>query len=403
MSLLAWLDENKGWLAPGGGIAVIGASLRWLGLGSPTDEPPSPASPVHCDFCGRSQQQVRKIIRGPNHTHICDECIDLSTEIIDFESADDRASSVAAVCNLTVRLVDEDISPEDRHALQQRLDHHARIARPNRRPRSGDTLCGARLDRVAGAGTFGTVWEAHGESGESIAVKIFDPDKIALGVMLWRFQRGIRAMQHLTNLDRVAPRSICRIGEVAPDRLAFAMEFLPGGDLTKLRRWAWSPEKKGRVFLSVAKALSFSHNDGIVHRDVKPANIVLDSEGNAVLTDFDIADLTFAATMSVSSAALGTPHFAAPEQLLEVRAPAHPTADIFSLGKLLYYLIAEASPPLGAMWASELSSQLVPDRRMREIIERCTHTRASQRFQNVNDLVAELPTPLEWPRHLASI
>ncbi len=204
-------------------------------------------------------------------------------------------------------------------------------------------------------------------------------------------------MQHLTNLDRIAPASICRIGTVGDDLLSFAMDYLPGGDLTELQRFGWKTTKKRAVFTAVAQALAFAHDQSIVHRDVKPANIVLDAHGDAVLTDFDIADLRFAATLSVSSAALGTPHFAAPEQLLEDRDRGHPTADIFSLGKLLYFLISECAPPLGTVtWSRGDERNAVVNPEMREVITTCTQEDPEDRFQSVPELLRSLPSSEGW-------
>src|SRR5262249_39109788 len=131
------------------------------------------------------------------------------------------------------------------------------------------------------------------------------------------------------------------------------------------------------------------HHYGVVHRDIKPANIVLDAQNNAVLTDFDIADLHFARTQSVFAGSLGTPQFAAPEQLMGECLEALPTADIYSLGKLLYFLLLEVSPPFGSSEPDRVPIylQAIDDEQLRNVIHRAISQRAEDRFQTVSEMV----------------
>lgn len=357
-------------------------------------------TPPTCSFCGKSNAMVKWLIAGPDHVMICDECADLTAEIVDEKTAEPRAEAVARVCELSLQLANDAISLSQRLEYQEDLDEQAILARPRRRPRPGEDIAGASLIRVLGAGNFGTVWQASRRSdGEPCAVKIFDPDKVAIGLMLWRFQRGIRAMQHLTGLPEPKPESVCAIDEVSSDRLAFSMPYLPGGDLSTLRRLGWSARKKHEAFLKIADAVGFAHRNGIVHRDIKPANIVLDRQLEPVLTDFDIADLVFAGTQSMAAASLGTPTFAAPEQL-EGQLLSAPTADVFSLGKVLAYLITETAPPMGATFSGDgaHNSHLlagVHGPAMREIIARCLQMDPDARFQSVDELLDRLPGSIE--------
>ncbi len=389
MQVLHWLDENKTWLAPGGLLALVTGARKFFWDSSPLPD----EDVLRCSFCNKSQEEVRKMIAANSGVYICEECVDLSTAIIDDEDSTGRAESVAAVCRISVKLERASLHGREHQELLAELDLAAHNARPTRRPRAGDEIAGAILKRIVGAGSFGTVWEADADDGP-VAVKVFDPDKIPLGVMLWRFQRGIRAMQHLTNLAHIAPPSICLIHSVSSDRLGFTMDYLAGGDLTRLANMGWSGEKKRRSFAAIAEALSFAHEHGIVHRDVKPANIVISDRGNAVLTDFDIADLTFSATNSVSHSSLGTPHFAAPEQLLDLRESSHPTADIFSLGKLVYFLVTERPPPMTSEAARLAASGL--DRNLRRVVTRCTAHDPGERYQSVDELLDEIPPAHAW-------
>ena len=196
-------------------------------------------------------------------------------------------------------------------------------------------------------------------------------------------------MRHLTELGNAAPSSIVRLFEVGDDAMSFSMQYLPGGDLERIKALGWSDTKKMDVFTRIAAAVGFAHGQGIVHRDVKPANIVLDENGEPVLTDFDIADLQFAATQSMAAAGVGTPQFAAPEQLAEQTLIARPTADIYSLGKFLYFLVREEGPPLGSTEESFMPPYLlsIEDEMIRNVIAKCIRYDAAKRFQTVEEML----------------
>jgi hypothetical protein len=342
-----------------------------------------------CTFCSKGQSEVKLITNKTDF--LCNECNDLGSEIFEEQRIPARALATGRICALTLLLADPDLSMPRRQQLLLDLDYEAANVRPSRRPTVGDKVANARLVRIIGTGNFGTVWQAVGPEMTDLAVKVFDPDKISIGLMLWRFQRGIRAMQYLTGFKRQLPHSICPINEISPDQLSFSMPYLKGGDLTQLRALGWSDAKKMSIFLQVAQATGFAHSRHVVHRDIKPANIVIDAKGDAVLTDFDIADLAFAATQSMFAASLGSPHFAAPEQLSGETLEAEPSADIFSLGKLLYFLTTEKSPPFGtsdiqaAHWLDDIKNE-----RVRHVISTCLRHDPKDRYQTVYGLLQEL-------------
>jgi serine/threonine protein kinase len=122
------------------------------------------------------------------------------------------------------------------------------------------------------------------------------------------------------------------------------MELLHGGNLDEVDKLGWALARKLEVMSRVCMAVAYSHANGVIHRDVKPANIVLNYQGQPVLTDFDIADVKFATSMSTTvEGGLGTPVFAAPEQLEDADL-ANERSDVYSLGRLLLYLLIERSP-----------------------------------------------------------
>jgi tRNA A-37 threonylcarbamoyl transferase component Bud32 len=362
-------------------------------------ESPQEGRTLYCSFCEKSQHEVRALIAGPS-VYICDECTDLCIDITSerSDSSAERFQAITDVCECTLKLANPAQPAAERVKCQERVQQAAATIRSRIREHTGSAVANAQLVRVVGSGNFATVWEAIAlsESGEptdkKVAVKIFDQNKLTVGLMLWRFQRGIRAMEHLGKLGDFAPKSIVRVVSVPRDLLSFSMQYLPGGDLERIRHLGWSQAKKIETFMQVAKAVQFAHSQGIVHRDIKPANIVLDENNNAVLTDFDIADLHFAQTQSVYAGSLGTPQFAAPEQLVAETLIAKPTADIYSLGKVLYFLLQEVPPQLGSSEPEYVPAYLakLEDASIRNTIVRAIQHNPSERFQSVQELMDSL-------------
>jgi tRNA A-37 threonylcarbamoyl transferase component Bud32 len=368
---------------------------------SSSQEPSSPSrvskETIYCSFCGKSQHEVRKLIAGPT-VFICDECSDLCEQIVDEDQKGEttRGNRINELCETTLKLANPLLGVMDRAKLLDEADKIAAGLRSRRRERPGDEVASSRLIRVVGNGNFGAVWEAQELdphrvlTGRKVAVKIFDQNKLTQGLMLWRFLRGIRAMQHMSAQGRLVPKSIVTILSTEERSLAFTMEYLPGGDLERIGHHGWSVAKKLSIFRQVTDSVQFAHSCGIVHRDIKPANIVLDADSNAVLTDFDIADLHFARTQSVLGGSLGTPQFAAPEQLIGETLEAFPTADIFSLGKLLYFLITEQSPPMGTSEPDRVPPYLkkIDDEVLRRAIHRAISYQPEDRFQSVSEMMS---------------
>jgi serine/threonine protein kinase len=349
---------------------------------------------LKCNFCAKPQKDVKKLIAGPN-VYICDECAEICGEILEDYVLDGRRETVLDLCRLTLLSASAIHTPSERADLRDRIDQLSNDLRRRRRERAKDVVAGYMLLRIVGSGNFATVWEGFSSSRvpDRAAIKIFDLQKLSLGLMLWRFLRGIRAMQHMSALGDLVPSSVVKLYDIAEDGLSFSMDFLPGGDLQNLSERGWSLHKKMRVFREICGAVAFAHSVGVIHRDIKPANIVLTETGSPVLTDFDIADIKFAATKSLQAAGLGTPQFAAPEQLSSRSLKAAPTADVYSLGKLLYFLVTENPPPLGSTDETHTPKYLqsIDSPLVRAIIHRAIQDDAAARYQTVDELVRDLP------------
>lgn len=364
---------------------------------------------LYCSFCGKSQHEVRKLIAGPT-VFICDECTDLCFEITTEVS--DKTEKINKICELTVEASNIGLGIHQRQEIIEEARDIADSIRQRRRESPGDMRAGCRLHRVIGTGNFGTVWQAYqlqkqeikdgntsndkieerDELNEIVAVKKFDEDKISVGLMLWRFLRGIRAMEHLSNVLLNPPNSIIRLIDVDLDYICFSMQYCPNGDLENISHYGWATNKKINIYSQICEAVNYAHSHNVVHRDIKPANIVLDDNYNAVLTDFDIADLMFAKTQSVYASSLGTPQFAAPEQLIGDNLMAYPTADVYSLGKLLFFLMREVAAPLGSTDGDRLPGYIeeMEERSIRHIIARAIQYKPEKRYQSALELLNEL-------------
>jgi serine/threonine protein kinase len=126
----------------------------------------------------------------------------------------------------------------------------------------------------------------------------------------------------------------------------FAMEYVEGGSLAdRLRAGTPPPQETARLLIPVARALDFAHKNNVVHRDMKPANILLDPQGVPKVTDFGIAKrLTAESALTLSGAVIGTPVYMAPEQARGTSRDVGAAADIYSLGAILYEMLAGRPP-----------------------------------------------------------
>ncbi len=210
----------------------------------------------------------------------------------------------------------------------------------------GTVLAGRyEIVELIGRGGMGTVYRARDKVlGDKVAVKVLRADLSRRPEMIRRFR------SEMSLARKVRHPNVCRIYVAGEEhgRLYLAMELLEGSDLKTLLRNArqgLAPESAFECALQIASGLQALHDVGIVHRDVKPPNVMLDRKGIAHLMDFDIAKQHVAANTDVATATghvLGTPEYMSPEYARGDHVDGR--TDIYSLGVMAYELFTGEVP-----------------------------------------------------------
>ncbi len=202
------------------------------------------------------------------------------------------------------------------------------------------------LDEI-GRGGMGTVWKArHLRLGRTVAVKFLAPELAAQPDFKRRLEREARALALLSHPGIVAVHDFGREEDLG----YIVMEYVEGRPLSEAI--PLPVERAVAVARQVLDALAYAHGRGVVHRDVKPENILLDASGVVKVTDFGVARLVGPdadASLTAAGRVVGTPHYLAPEAL--AGAAADPRMDVYSVGVVLREMItgrggrAAALPP----------------------------------------------------------
>lgn len=202
------------------------------------------------------------------------------------------------------------------------------------------------IEQQLGRGGAGDVWLAKGPQAEAVALKILRPGAMDLdAASRQRFEREGEILRRLTHPNIVALRDRGLDAEL--ERPWLAMEYVPGRDLAavlKGRTGNRLPTSEGLfVIEGCARALEAAHAQGIIHRDVKPGNVLLTRDGAVKLTDFGIALSRDASSrLTARGEVVGTPTYVAPEVL--ARSQWGPPADMYALGVLVYRLLTGQPP-----------------------------------------------------------
>jgi serine/threonine protein kinase len=178
------------------------------------------------------------------------------------------------------------------------------------------------------------------------------------------------------------------------DGLPFLVtEFVDGVDLRRLMRSErLAPAEALRIVRQVCDALEYAHEQGVVHRDVKPENVLIDTRGHVKVVDFGIAKLlgvpASGPPLTATHQTLGTPHYTAPEALRGLEVDHR--ADIYGLGVLIYELLT-GQLPLGHFRAP--SERVGTDRRLDAVVARALRDEPEDRYQRVSEFRSDLERP----------
>jgi serine/threonine-protein kinase len=208
-------------------------------------------------------------------------------------------------------------------------------------PEVGASIGGYRLEGVLGEGAMGVVYKAVGDS-QTVALKVLKPALSEDDVFRRRFAHEARAAAAVRHRHLVP---ILEAGE-AEGRQYLAVSYVSGGSLDdRLERDRTLPlEDLLSLAADVAAGLDALHRQGLVHRDVKPSNIMLEEDGTAALTDFGLAKGPAYTVLTKPGQVMGTLDYLAPELIRGEEAS--PASDIYALGCVVYECIAGA-PPFG--------------------------------------------------------
>jgi tetratricopeptide (TPR) repeat protein/tRNA A-37 threonylcarbamoyl transferase component Bud32 len=265
---------------------------------------------------------------------------------------------------------------------------------------TGATFAGRYLViEELGRGGMGRVYKVFDEKiKEKVALKLLKPEISADAQAIERFSNELRLAR------RIAHRHVCRMFDLGEDQGTrfITMEYVPGEDLKSVLRMmgAMSPAKAVGVARQVCEGLAEAHRLGVVHRDLKPQNIMIDREGGARIMDFGIARSLKVKGMTGAGVVIGTPEYMSPEQI-EGR-DIDGRSDIYSLGVILYEMTTGRVPFEGESFLAvavkhrtelprdprDVSSQVPAD--LARLILRCLEKDRESRYATVEEVGAEL-------------
>jgi len=278
---------------------------------------------------------------------------------------------------LQLRRSGQDTIHVDREIIDLR-----RQLREGGRLRAGDSLNDGRylLLEVIGRGGFAVVWKAFDQNKNTlVAIKVLHSELAGDTTRRERFFRGARVMQQLRGPGVV--RVIKRYGEDA-GYYYFVMEYLPRGTLRDAVLEKQIPQRSAiRSVLAIGDALVRAHSCGLVHRDIKPTNILIDDSGTPKLTDFDLVG-GGNTTGGTRTGAMGTWIYAAPE-LMHRPQDADARCDVYSLGMTAIFVFSKKELSTTTLFNTRRIIDRLPcNRKVKAVLARAVDPNRQHRFQD---------------------
>ncbi len=267
------------------------------------------------------------------------------------------------------------------------------------------------IEQMLGLGGMGAVYKARDTMLDRVvALKVIRPDLASDPQVLQRFKQEIILARQITHRNVVR---VFDIGE-ADGVMFITMEFIEGVDLRSIvsDKGKLTPQEAVEIMWQVCCGLDAAHKEGVVHRDLKPGNIMRDATGRVVVMDFGLATSLQSRGMTQTGAMLGTMEYMSPEQAKGAHTDAR--SDIFTTGLILYELLTGKMPyqadsaitslvmrtQTNAKPPSEIDASI--PKPLSEIVSRCLERDLAKRFQSSSELVGLLDGFREHPSSMAS-
>lgn len=262
----------------------------------------------------------------------------------------------------------------------------------------GTIIADYEIVSVLGRGGMGKVFKVRNQLSDRVeAMKVLLPGVGPSPELLERFLREIRVVAGLEHPGIAALRTALRVD----NQILMIMEYVEGNSLHQmLQRGRIETARAVRFTRQVLEALGYAHRRGVVHRDVKPPNILVDFDDRIKLTDFGIASRSGDPKLTGAGIALGSLHYMSPEQMKAEALDAR--SDLYSVGVTLYEMVTGQTPVQGNSYyailkahledkprsAAELATELAPE--LSRIIDKSLAKMPSARFQTAEEFQAEL-------------
>jgi len=253
--------------------------------------------------------------------------------------------------------------------------------------------------QLLGEGGMGAVYKVRDrEVDRFVALKVIKPELAVRPEILQRFKQELILARQVTHKNVIR---IFDLGEA--DGVKFiTMDFIEGKDLKSVlhERGKLSPDEAVKIIGQVCRALEAAHSEGVVHRDLKPQNIMVDGQGRVTVMDFGIARSVETPGMTQTGAVIGTPEYMSPEQAKGEHVDAR--SDLFTLGLIFYELLTGETPfradTAYAMLLKRTTQKAKPlievdpsiPQKINDVVVKCLETDAGQRYQSAREILEDL-------------